>query len=201
MNRIKLLKTLSFILLVILTSCSKDENEQNDNTNQEFFTYDGIDYDINGSALQLSHAYSFELEKEVISGFTLVFIDGEFYENSTELITTNTTRGVFVEIDLEDYVENINEIDFSTTIFDETEGAYFDNITIWEDEQTIDGKTYGFPDEFDEVEIVSPGSLSFSYFEIAENEKSVTISCSYSVELENGKLLNGTFSGISILGN
>ena len=191
MKKLTLFTLILLSSMIVLSSCSKDEDYQQ-NDPKETFNYDGSEYEIKGVAVEQNSAFSFELEKEVISGFTLIFIDGEFTQDDIELITTDTKRGFFIEIDLEDYVEEWSEIDFGSMIFEDGEGAYFENITLFDDLQTLDGKEYGFPEEFDEIELVQPTNLTFDQFELVTTNNTAIINCSYSFELENGKLLTGT---------
>ena len=198
MKKLTLFTLILLSSMIVLSSCSKDEDDQQ-NDPKETFNYDGSEYEIKGVAVEQNSAFSFELEKEVISGFTLIFIDGEFTQDDIELITTDTKRGFFIEIDLEDYVEEWSEIDFGSMIFEDGEGAYFENITLFDDLQTLDGKEYGFPEEFDEIELVQPTNLTFDQFELVTTNNTAIINCSYSFELENGKLLTGTYEGEAIL--
>lgn len=199
MKKLTLYTLILLSSMIAISSCSKDDDDQQENILIETFNYDGTEYEIIGAAVTQNFAFSFELEKEVISGFTLIFIEGEFYQNDIELISTDTKRGFFVEIDLEDYVEEWSEIDFETMIFENGEGAYFENITSFEDLQTWNGKEFGFPEELDEIELVQPTSLAFSQFELGTTNNKASLSCSFSFQLENGKLLTGTYNGEAIL--
>ena len=192
MKTLKIFRLLLFATIFSMSSCSKDD-DQDQNDNIGTYKYDGINYNIKDAGFIINTSYDFIKEKEVISGFTLVFIDGKFLPEDSEFVTTDMEHGYYVEVELSEYIDILDELNYKNVVFTDVDGSFIVNINEFYDVQVVNNVEYGGIDDYDDVSILSPGNLVLNNF--VPSNSSIKLDITFEYLMENGKSLSGSFKG------